>query len=80
MWIDNVAYSGDPQSNYELGDVNMDGNVTAADALLVIRYAMGLTDLTETQLALADLNGNGTVNTEDASLVLRAALTGGNQA
>ena len=58
----------------------MDGNVTAADALLVIRYAMGLTDLTETQLALADLNGNGTVNTEDASLVLRAALTGGNQA
>ena len=80
VWIDNVAYSGDPQSNYELGDVNMDGNVTAADALLVIRYAMGLTDLTETQLALADLNGNGTVNTEDASLVLRAALTGGNQA
>lgn len=59
---------------YEQGDVNMNGSVDSADALLIMRYAMELVDLSEAAAALADYNGNGTVDFEDALLVLRSSL------
>ncbi|MCR5809066.1 MAG: Ig-like domain-containing protein [Clostridiales bacterium] len=55
-------------------DLNGDGNVNNADALLIIRYAMGLAQLTPEQLALCDLNGDGEVNNADALLIIRYAM------
>ena len=53
------------------GDVNEDGEVNNEDALLVMRYAMGLTRLDN--LAAADVNNDGVVNMADALLIMRYA-------
>ena len=51
-----------------------DGIVTAADALLVMRYCSDLAELTPEQLEAADFNGNGVVELIDALLILRAVI------
>lgn len=56
------------------GDVDGSGALETADALLVMRYVLGVELLTEEQLAAADFDGNGTVDQADALLILRAAL------
>jgi len=53
------------------GDLNNDKKVTAADALLVLRYAVGLTSLTTTQLEAADVVRDGTVDIYDAFRILQ---------
>ena len=55
-----------------LGDVDGKNGITRADALLVIRYLVGLEELTEEQLRRADLSRDGKVNAMDASAMLRA--------
>ncbi len=59
---------------FEPGDVNMDGEVGADDALLIMRHTMGISQLDEDALALADVNGDGEVTMEDALVVLRASM------
>lgn len=56
------------------GDLDLDGSVTIADALLTMRYSMGLLQLSEAQLALADFNGDGLIDFADALLILRRAM------
>ena len=69
-----VEVPGDEPTPGEPGDLNGDGEVTAADALLVLRASLGIVELTPEQEALADVNGDGTVNGQDALLVLRMSL------
>ncbi|MBR5949682.1 MAG: FMN-binding protein [Clostridia bacterium] len=59
---------------FTAGDVNADGSVTTADALIAARAALGLIELNEGQLSAADMNGDGSVTVTDAVLILRAAL------
>jgi hypothetical protein len=54
-----------------LGDVNLDGKVTAADAACILRYIAGLEELNEQQLKNADVNLDGKVNNDDAQLILK---------
>lgn len=54
-----------------LGDVNNDGNVSASDALMILRYSLDIISLTGEQLAAADCNGDNTVNTSDALVLMR---------
>lgn len=56
------------------GDVNGDGFITSADALLVLRYALNLDSIPPEHLSYADVNGDGTVNSSDALLILRRSL------
>lgn len=56
------------------GDVNRDGEVTLDDALLAMRYVLGLAELTDEQLALADVNGDGEVSMLDALMILRKTM------
>ncbi|MBQ9878858.1 MAG: choice-of-anchor J domain-containing protein [Clostridia bacterium] len=56
------------------GDVDLDGNVEAEDALLAMRYAMGLIELTDEQLVQMDVNGDGVYDLVDAVLILRYAM------
>ena len=58
----------------KLGDVDLDGEVTVADALLTLRAAMGLIGLTGEQQALADVDASGAVDAADALMILRAAM------
>ncbi|MBQ4428326.1 MAG: choice-of-anchor J domain-containing protein [Clostridia bacterium] len=57
-----------------IGDVNGDGEVTAADALLALRYVMALEELGEEQLAQADVDGDGEVTMMDCLLIQRYAM------
>ena len=54
-----------------LGDVNGDGYIDAADALLCLRASVGLITLTPEQEAAADVNHDGLVDAGDAILILR---------
>ena len=42
--------------------------------MLVLRYTLGIGDLSANQLALADMNNDGSVNAQDAMIILRAAM------
>lgn len=53
------------------GDVNGDGEVTAADATLVLRNVVGLVDFNQSQIATADVSDDGKVTAADATLILR---------
>ncbi len=57
-----------------LGDVDGDGKVTAADARLVLRAAVGLEILTDDALKAADINKDGKITAADARMVLRKAV------
>ena len=55
----------------QLGDVNGDGYIDAADALLCLRASVGLITLTPEQEAAADVNHAGLIDAGDAILILR---------
>ena len=61
----------DEPGDVTLGDVDGNGTVNAADAVMVLRSDAGLTTLTAEQTAAADINGDGTVNASDAVQILR---------
>ena len=55
-----------------LGDVDCDGEITVADASLLLRYLVRLADgISEQGLENADANSDGVLDAEDASLILR---------
>ena len=53
------------------GDVNGDGAVDAADAVLVQRYDAGMIALGDTQLEAADVNSDGIADAADAVIIMR---------
>lgn len=63
-----------PPTEFEPGDVNMDGVVDANDALAVMRAAMGVAELSEDAALLADFDGDGEVDMVDALLIMRSVL------
>gem|GEM_PF-6528618 len=59
------------------GDANCDGEVSAADAALVLRYLAGLTDISEQGLLNAHVTNGDSIGAADAAMILRylAGLT-----
>ena len=55
------------------GDVNVSGSLTASDALLVLKAAVG-SDVCPLLPCICDTNGNGTITASDALAVLRRAV------
>lgn len=53
------------------GDLNSDGTVTSADAVLLARYLVGLAELTDQQLEAADVNRDGAVSSADSVMLAR---------
>ena len=66
----NIAYV-----SYLKGDINNDGNVTAADARLALRAASQLKMLSETEKYLADVNGDGKITAADARKILQESAS-----
>lgn len=58
---------------FDMGDVDGDGRVTAADARLILRRAALLIKFTDEQDWLADVDDDGEVTASDARLVLRVS-------
>ena len=59
---------------YAAGDLNADGAVTAADAVLLAKHLAGRAALTAKQYRAADLSGDGAVNAIDLTLLKRMLL------
>lgn len=54
---------------YLIGDLNLDGDVNAADMTLLARHVAGIESLSDlTALSNADVNGDGVINAEDLTL------------
>ena len=62
------------QPNFPYGDVNNDGNVDAKDALEVLKFAVGKTNLTAEQQLLAEVVGDSNINAKDALEILKYAV------
>lgn len=58
-------------SKQALGDVNNDGIVDAADAVMIQRHDAGIIMLTSEQLSAGDVNGDGIVDAADAVKIQR---------
>ncbi len=56
------------------GDIDEDNTITAADARLILRAAVGLEELSSLQKKAADVDGDGAITAADARSVLRAAV------
>lgn len=57
-----------------MGDVNGDGKVTSADAMMTLRYSVKMLSFTADQFKLADVDSNGEVRTSDALSILRYSV------
>ncbi len=57
-----------------LGDADLNGEVTLADAVIALRHAMGLAPISGQALINADVNRDGEVNLGDSVLILRASM------
>lgn len=59
--------------HYLPGDIDQDGRITTADALIVLRHVIG-TQWSSNVLLYGDVDGNEAVTLVDAILILRSAL------
>ena len=66
--------SAPPPPDGMLGDVDNNGRVDIADAVLVLRHALGLALLSNDNLFWADVTGEGSINVADALTTLRYAM------
>ncbi len=71
-----VSALGESADDFAYGDVDADGNITAADARLIIRAAVGFENfLPESrEFKAGDINGSGSLTAADARFVLRTAV------
>ena len=63
------------ESPFLIGDADDDGEISIADAVLIMRFAMNVIDESELDLENSDADGDGTVNVTDALLVFRMAMS-----
>jgi len=61
-------------SGFLYGDVTENGNVSAYDASLAARYAVGFINLTPEQITRANVDGDNNVTQNDAGLIARKAV------
>lgn len=56
------------------GDLDNDGKITAADARIALRLAVGLEEMTDSLAYAADIDGDNKVTAADARILLRIAV------
>lgn len=59
------------RKNSSLADVNNDGNVTAVDARLALRFSAKLQKYSSDQKTRSDVNSDGNITAADARIILR---------
>lgn len=72
VFVQSIAFPCYEQ--YVLGDIDGNGAVEAADALIALRSALGLAELSGEQAMIGDVDFSGSVSAEDALKILRSAL------
>jgi hypothetical protein len=69
----NATFVGVPSAT-QMGDLNGDGAVTIADALLALQFAIGLQTPTAAQIAIGDLKQHGTIDIADVVAILNKTV------
>ncbi len=59
---------------FKLGDLDFDGAITASDARLALRAAVGLEDFDALLISIGDVDFDGKITAADARKILRAAV------
>lgn len=72
VWVDNIAWSGQQPPEYPAGDANTDGTVDIEDALMVLRFSMGILDSLPNPNV--DMDEDGGITLADALIILRLAM------
>ena len=57
-----------------LGDVNEDGETTALDAAIILRYTVGQYELSEIKIKAGSLDGNTNPTALDSAKILRYTI------
>ena len=75
-WVDNISIPGyiNEEPDYLPGDVNINGTVEVTDALMALRAAMGVLELSVLQTLIADMDEDGTVSVSDALNIMRISM------
>lgn len=74
VYLDNIQFAVTLEEPvYALGDVDGDGKIDSADALLALQAATDKIDLTDAQLTAANVDGEGGVSSADALMILQYA-------
>lgn len=60
-------------AGYLMGDADLDGSITPADARQVLRWAIGMDSFTNLKEALCDVDYSDELDPEDSRLILRIA-------
>ena len=66
-----VNYVGD---DIQIGDINLDGTISAADVKLLKQHLTKIKPLTEKQAEMADMNGDKVLNAIDLALLKRVLI------
>ena len=69
-----VTQKDEQINSYSAGDVNGDEVINTQDAMIVLRYTIGLEILNKNQINSADVNKSGKVDTKDAISILRYTI------
>ncbi len=68
------ATETDTPVTFHMGDVNLDGSITADDARLILRTAVGLDSITREAIVYGDCDFDSSIGASDARLTLRTAV------
>ena len=71
---DTDSDTDEPKTKGIYGDLDGDGDITANDALMILRASVERETLTPEQTALADVDGDGDITANDALAVLRYSV------
>lgn len=76
VYADAVITAVYTSGNTFIGDADGNGSLTVTDALMVLRYAVGIIGVNSgINISAADMNGDGLVNLIDAVALLRMAIS-----
>ncbi len=73
-YINTIPVVCEPAGSGVMGDIDGNGVVDANDALILMRYVLGLAEIDQAQLPMADVDGDQSISMTDALLILRFVL------
>ncbi|MGN0606664.1 MAG: dockerin type I domain-containing protein, partial [Oscillospiraceae bacterium] len=66
-----IKYSLVKIEKYLMGDIDLDGSITSADALAVLQNVVEIKEFTEVESIAADVDGDGSITSADALAILQ---------